>query len=203
MTLVKPVYYDPSQQCLSSFGSYGAIVDQPGSAPEFGFQSLAAGRSVGFASFDGTNFAYANNTELALLGAINAYIKATSAFSFNDSFLFPFLSFTEADQGINYLNNNFDQFVVNNGVAGFQVLFPTGGVSIGNSVGLLSMPAFGDPVLQSTGAVHLNIGGADVLITDVSGVANNTSMQLNCNIGGVQTMKRVVRDAITHVLSAP
>ena len=48
-----------------------------------------------------------------------------------------------------------------------------------------------------------NVGVNPTLQADESATINDTALSLMCNVAGVQTFKRVVRDAGTGILSAP
>jgi hypothetical protein len=79
-------------------------------------------------------------------------------------------------------------------------------VAVTKMTGWTGAPGSGTPVNGNL-TVAAKVGGAgayvDCFRVFPSATANDTAMMLVTNIGGVQTLKRVVRDAITGVLSAP
>lgn len=81
-----------------------------------------------------------------------------------------------------------------------------GGVDSGITklVGWTGASGSGTPTAGNV-TITTKIAGAhtDTLRILYSGVANDTAMLLVCNIAGTPTLKRVVRDAITGLLSAP
>lgn len=141
--LAKPLIFDPSSLMFSSFGGNASLVDMVQNVSGLGLKGLTSPGVVGLESNSGTQYLTINNngTQMAA-DSFNILLGAGATWQFYDSLTNGFLAIKDANQGLLYLNSNFETFSFDN-FTGLSASFGVGGVLMNGIDATLSLGSGG------------------------------------------------------------